>query len=164
MRLDQSPLVYRFLGVLPYAYDERGQIYYLLGQEWSGHKEDPYLWGSFGGKPEENDLTLYHGAARECYEESMGFLGEKKEILEKLLQTEKMYHTKKMVSFHIEISYDPRMPQLYQKVYDYSQKCLYYCQDGWFEKCRIDWWTPEEIVERKKEMRPKFWKFFRKMI
>ena len=56
-----NPLSFRYLGVLPYSYNERGEFVILLGQE-KGNKNAPdeYKWGSFGGGPEKKDKEPRH--------------------------------------------------------------------------------------------------------
>jgi len=157
--MEQSPMHYRFLGVLPYAYDDNGELHYLLGEESADHEEDAYLWGTFGGSPDQTDLTLYHGAARECYEESIGFLGSAEEILEKLLQTDKIYVTTTAVIFGLKVEYNVNLPKTYQEVYNYCQKCISRCPEGWFEKSAIAWFTQTDILEKELQMRPKFAEF-----
>lgn len=155
---------YRFLGVLPYTYTPNNKLVFLLGQEWPGHTEDAYFWGTFGGGPEKEDLSLYHGAARECYEESMGFLGTQGEILERILRAPFVLKESQVIIFPMFIEYDSKLPQLYNRVYEYAQKCVKSCPEGWLEKLEIAWWSPQEILNSSEQMRPAFNRFFKRRI
>lgn len=158
-----QPMQYRYLGVLPYAYTPDDKLVFLLGQESSEHTHDAYLWGAFGGGPEKEDLSLYHGAARECYEESMGFIGTQEEILESILKAAQIYADATAVIFPMRIAYDTKLPEVYHRVYDYAKKCIKSCPIGWLEKMEIGWWQPQEIIDSPQQMRPAFNRFFRKL-
>lgn len=62
-------MVRRAAYVLPLAKDAKGKSWVLLGKE--GYDG---LWSGFGGGL-ENEETFVQGAARECWEESLGLLG-----------------------------------------------------------------------------------------
>ncbi len=74
-----------FVGVLPYSVSPDGITYYLLGKEsYAENYKDSGKWSGFGGKLELTDVDIYDGMAREAYEESMGFIGERLEIYDKI--------------------------------------------------------------------------------
>jgi len=66
---------YKYIGFLPYSYDNDGKLLVLLGKQaiisdWS---ESGKL-SDFGGTPNKDESILY-SAVRECFEETMGILG-----------------------------------------------------------------------------------------
>lgn len=76
---------FKYAGVLPFSFGPTsGQLYFLLGQEqfkqdWEGST----TWADFGGGREGNE-TPKEAAAREFYQESMGFWGSQETILARL--------------------------------------------------------------------------------
>lgn len=147
-----------FVGVMPYALNDQGEMILLLGKEWPGHRKFSNLWGVFGGSLEKDDNSLKHGAARECYEESMGFLGTEEEIYKRLGQG---YHTPTSVVYPMNISLDTTLPALYKRVYQYCRRCsLRHCPSGFFEKSDIDWFHIESILETPDKFLSPFIRFF----
>lgn len=69
-------------GVLPYCI-QNGEVYFLLSKEGFGSAAN--TWCDFGGAKDPGE-TAVQTAARECWEESRGILGEEKTI-EKALYT-----------------------------------------------------------------------------
>jgi 8-oxo-dGTP pyrophosphatase MutT (NUDIX family) len=70
---------YKAAGILPYAYDEEGKCYVLLGKEYRTERdrESPKpvfrsatVWSEFGGKVESSDKGIEDTAIREFDEES----------------------------------------------------------------------------------------------
>jgi len=165
------PLEYNFLGVIPYSRTDDGKLRFLLGQE---HPEkgwhDQLKWGSFGGSPETTDKTVYHGASREAMEEAMGFLGSPEEILTKIITKKVAYADSNTIMFPLKITYNAGLPKLYSDVYNYVYTCMKIdpkgvprvptCQKGYFEKVKIEWFTVNQIIRRRHEMRPSFYNFF----
>lgn len=70
-------------GVLPYWVNE-GVIYFLLSKEGFGSAKN--TWCDFGGAKDRGE-TLLDSAARECWEESRGILGDLKTIRKKISQS-----------------------------------------------------------------------------
>jgi hypothetical protein len=178
-----------FVGLIPYAYDTESRvdnIYYLLGREAceSGYS-DSGLWSGFGGGPESTDSDPLAGAAREAYEESMGFLGDPGTI-KSIISSAPLYldygnlmrythvspETPKARAYiaPLPIRYDPNLPDLYIRVYDYiaaaNPNSSYLSterwipkipgRDGWYEKVEVDWFTLDEILSESDQMRPAF--------
>ena len=82
-----SKLVY--VGVQPFAI-ANNQLFLLLGRERevSSTEDERGLWSDFGGGPDRDELNdPLRGATRECYEESMGLLGNKEEIRQGIIST-----------------------------------------------------------------------------
>jgi len=71
-------------GVLPFYFDEKKkQIYYIIARESHTHPNAANEFSDFGGAKEANESKL-DTAARECYEESMGFFGNHQHIKKKI--------------------------------------------------------------------------------
>lgn len=71
-------------GVLPYYINKHGEAYFLLGREYSYGKSNG-TWADFGGSPDAGETQL-QTAARECWEESRGILGDQPTI-EKMISS-----------------------------------------------------------------------------
>lgn len=180
---------YKFVGCLIYSFNEKGEEVFLLGQE---HPEvgwpDQLKWGMFGGSPESTDQTVWHGAARECYEETSGFIGSYNEILSNLLEIKEIYefegtptfnksggsydfsHSKGAGVFLYPLKYEASLEKKFKDVYEYNHQCMVIgkkgvpkipsCKKGLFEKIAIKWFTIPEIKSRKEELRRYTYPFF----
>lgn len=163
-----NPHQYKFLGVLPYAYDQNEIVIFLLGQErYHPNFPDSLLWGSFGGKPESRDKSIAHGASREAWEESMGFLGTQDEIYDILSESKSMFTSETAVTYLIPISYNLGITDLYERVYQYTlfsynSRCQ--IKKGFYEKVAIGWFYTHDILRHKDSMRPAFYRFFTKVV
>ncbi len=161
----------RYAGVLPYAI-HNGVRYYLIGKEhkergWSGSEK----WSDFGGDP-ENETPL-RGAAREFYEETMGFFGTITDIVALLKKGERQA-VPGGYTYLIKLKYDPLLPGMFQRVHRYFLQCasvhkykrgymsIPSCPSGLFEKTDIKWISEAELRRiatartRKVDYRPQF--------
>ncbi len=167
----------RHAGILPWMIDDTNTPIFLLGKEhlepgWSGSNK----WSEFGGKPERFDLDLYHSAAREGYEESMGILGSKHDIFERIRETEAFVGKSGgvivpyRVDTDIENMYEA-IPILFDRMYNYVTPCMKHsrrgrvnsCPVGLFEKVSIKWFTSDEILDER-DVLPIFRNFFESML
>lgn len=162
---------YKFVGCLIYSFNEKGEEVFLLGQE---HPEvgwpDQLKWGLFGGSPEASDQTVWHGAARECYEETSGFIASYDEILNKLLKIEEIYEFHGAGIFLYPLKYEASLEKKFRDVYEYNHQCMVTgkkgvpkipsCKEGLFEKIAIKWFTLEDIKLHKDELRRYTYPFF----
>ena len=87
-----------YVGVQPFAVakqkDGTNQLFLLLGRERevASTGEERGSWSDFGGGPDADELNdPLRGAIRECYEESMGLIGNKEEIREAIIATHQRY-------------------------------------------------------------------------
>jgi hypothetical protein len=72
-------------GILPYSYDQDGNLFFLLGKDNDGD------WSDFGGRCEFRDQNNpKNTASREFYEETLGSILNIKESLEKLNDCKKI--------------------------------------------------------------------------
>ena len=166
IKVRNDPMIYKYIGVLPYAINPiTHERVYLLGRE-----RDALLFGSFGGTPEPTDTSIYHTAARECYEESMGFLGSQDEIYKILKVTNTAYtEPNSAITFLMEVKYDANLPRLYHNVYQYTTSSsllpsVNAQSTGYYEKDEIGWFTRSDILRSKSIMRPTFYNFFTKSV
>ncbi len=67
-------------GVLPYCI-QNGEVYFLLSKE--GFGSDAHTWCDFGGGKDRGETAL-QTAARECWEESRGILGDQNAITQSI--------------------------------------------------------------------------------
>ena len=151
---------YKFAGVLPYSFRNDGKLVIVLGRErrvpgWS----DSHRWSDFAGRrePGENPVRT---AARECYEESMGFLGTEDDISRRLTYDLCITITKnhRLIGyiFLMEIDYQENLPSQYGWVYQYMTQCMRRgrdgvmevpgCPDGLFEKDKMGYFTLERLM------------------
>lgn len=159
-------------GVLPITPDHQRV---LIGREpvikdWvaSGH------WADFGGGTEPGDEDLAHTAAREAYEESMGFLGTIDEIRQRIATSTidvsdvvaeghpNLYYRTYLVIYE----YQPEGPTLFERFFQYLKPCMQppkypprenplrfipSCPPGWTEKTAIRWVTKTELKRLRKK-------------
>lgn len=158
-----------YVGVLPYAI-HNGKTMYLIGKEhaeagWNGSKK----WSDFGGDPDGE--TSLKGAAREFYEETMGFFGTISELT-KRLKTSPVIKTFGSCTYLLELEYDPLIPKIYERVHRYFLQCatrdrhrkgymsIPSCPEGLFEKTDIRWISETQLraamKKRSKQYRPEF--------
>nr|QBK90067.1 MAG: NUDIX hydrolase [Pithovirus LCPAC101] len=161
----------RHIGVLPYTYTQDGQLLFILGKE---HYETDWKsalkYGPFGGGPERIDKSAQAGASRECYEESMGMFGRIQDIYNSILKAGIVYRSKKAIIYPMGISYDPFLPKKYADVYGYFSSCMKEtrtqkpyiptCPDGYLEKISVDYFTVNDIIEKRGYMRKEWYDFF----
>ena len=80
-------------GILPIVIKD-GDLYFLFSRE-SMYRNKTEDWRDFGGTPEKKETTK-ETAIREGWEESMGFLGDKKNI-KQLIKNHTVYISKKKI-------------------------------------------------------------------
>lgn len=147
-----------YVGVIPYALDPvDNQHYILLGKEHSQHDwYDQNKWAHFAGGMEVTDPNLKMASARECYEESMGFLGSLDEIYNQLDDNYCLKYDN-VCAYLLPIEYNPQLPILYKNVHGYLTRCtishptkpgydyLPSCPEGFFEKTDIGWFSTQQL-------------------
>lgn len=120
----------------------RNHKYLLLGREAHNH-----LWCGFGGGLEQNE-SYEDALGRECWEESLGLLGEPDEIISKarLITPKtcvKQYYTMNM-------KYNKELPSIYKKVYDFILKCgKNKLESHCSEKDMIQWFRVDKLMNEK---------------
>lgn len=148
-----------YVGVIVYSYDNCGQLIFLLGRESMGPEAG--RWSDFGGAAKSNNI--HAEAAREFYEETMGFLGEQQDIYN-MIATQSPVKVSGGHVFFLKANYDASwqlIQTLFSRFYNYGAKHCRMCSEGWFEKSDIQWFTMDEILDRSNtHIRP----YFRKII
>ncbi len=164
-------------GILPVARMGKNRVMFLLGREqvfegWKGSGK----YADFGGKRDKGENPL-ECAAREGYEEGMGFLGSKSDLRKKVnpssadyidafVDPERLEH---FVVF-MRVYYNKYLPNLFRDVFEYFVNCskkmdagkyvIESCPEGFLEKDEIRWFGYRELkdmVERKDDrLRPYF--------
>lgn len=164
-------------GIMPVAKAGKGKVMFLLGREqnfvgWKGSGK----YADFGGGIEKNENVI-ECAAREGYEESMGFLGSREEIREKVNPKSKDFvgvfvhpERKEHMLFVVKMYYNKYMPKVFDDVFKYVTRCgkkldegkyvIDGCPEGFMEKDEVRWFSFNELkdmVEREdKRLRPFF--------
>ncbi len=135
----------------------------FLGEETKFTRSE---FSPFGGTPEDDDGDIFHAAARECYEESMGFLGSKEEILNMRIQHNVGYRDDFAIIFTIHIKYDDKLSKLFRDIYKYTMEGaqMRNYREGYYEKTGLRWFTAQEIIDNKNIIRPIFYNFFQNVI
>ena len=141
-------------GILPMS-KFNNTIYVLCGREqiingWEGSGK----WCGFGGHKEQNE-TNRRCAARECYEETMGFIGTQNELFSQLNTKHQNFigtmQSGTYMCYYIMIPYDEKLPEIYRNVYKYMEQCNAISSDtlsnGCFEKPFIRWYKLSELLK-----------------
>ena len=149
-------------GVLPVARAGKGSVMFLLGREqmfkgWKGSGK----YADFGGGIDKGENVL-ECAAREGYEESMGFLGSKEDIRKKVVPGSEGFidgfihpaGSEHMV-IAIKIYYNKYMPSVFKDVFEYITRCakkipegkyvIKSCPEGYLEKDEVRWFGYDEL-------------------
>jgi len=115
--------------------DTGEEMMVLLGRERSNRK-----WSGFGGGLERGESTA-QGAAREAWEESLGYLGKATEIKPHLVllgEVKETAHT----YYSLPIAYDEKLPEYYHMTYDFIRTCgKSKLQKHCSEKIQVVWVT-----------------------
>lgn len=153
-------------GILPTTLYQ-GQLYFLFGKE-NRYEDSASGFSDFGGGTDNTESYL-QTAIREGTEELTGFLGNQKELREKLTRygnypidhQSEGFHNYRMFIFPMK--YDPALPYYYNNNQKFLQRKLeprVIQKSKIFEKEEIRWIPISEL----KKMRPKFRCYFRHMI
>lgn len=103
--------------VVPVAEND-GKMMVLLGQETYNRK-----WSGFGGGLEQGE-TPVQGATREAWEESLGFLGERKNIQPRLVHIGQCESRTTVHNYYtLPVDYDPKLPYYYRLAYEFILHC-----------------------------------------
>lgn len=145
-------------GILPICL-RTGTVYILLGKERYDGK-----WSDFGGSKNPGE-TFIKTALREGEEELNGILGTGRYLsdLVKNNYIAKIDNGDNYCSFVFKIKYDNKLPTYFNNNNIFIERKLknivensYDKHDGLFEKCKIKWFTIEEIEKDYTIFRPHF--------
>jgi len=152
----------RYAGVLPYAFDEYGEVWLLLGQEREcRNAHTSRRWSDFGGML-DNDPPM-HAAAREAYEESMGLLGGPGDLIKHISHRESIRGAHGQgVHYCLEMQLDRTLPIIFERFYRYacdsaerSRAELPGASAGMWEKIAMEW-IPLRTIEKSCALRREF--------
>jgi len=134
----------------------KNKLYFLFGKE-NPLEDNAKGWSDFGGGV-ENGETPYKTALREGGEELTGFLGDGKEI-EKLIRKNGGFYKLINKSYHVHmffLDYDENLPKYYNENHRFLWNRLdnnLLSKTKLFEKIEIDWFSIDDMKNRKKEFR-----------
>lgn len=148
--------------ILPVAI-VNNKLYFLFGKE-NPFEDSSKGWSDFGGGAEKNETPI-QTALREGSEEMTGFLGDAKKIQQRIRKSRGTYdfeHNK----YHVHIflmDYDKELPEYYNDNHAFlwermDSKLLN--DTKLFEKMEIDWFSEEDLVNRRAEFR----NFYREIV
>lgn len=133
-------------GILPVA-KYQNKVYFLFGEEC-------YLaldggWSDFGGAVEDNE-SIFDGAIREGYEETLGFFGNQSELKD-LINNNLIscIESDNYKSYMFQIDYCNKLPFYYNRNFNYVSKNIKNIigQNGYYEKKKIKWIDFYELEE-----------------
>lgn len=136
-------------GILPITL-YKNDLYLLFSKEYKNHKGH-VDWRDFGGTPENNE-TPKKTAIREGWEESSGFLGNKKDIKNLIENNLVSKVTNKGYTVYIVlIDYDKNLPAKFRKHFlnMYKKDKSKINKNGYYEKSHLKW---IKVSELKKNM------------
>ena len=156
-------------GILPVAI-HNNKFYFLFSRE-VYHKneddnDDTNRWSDFGGEKEKNETDKETGL-REGFEESGGFIGNKKKLnylIEKNCVTTINCH--KYKSFIIMIDYDNTLPNRFENDFNNIKKLNpeKICKDGLYEKDKLKWIEFSELKSYNNYFRKHYRRVINKII
>ena len=143
-------------GILPVSYKNK-KLFFLFSRETIDGNDDPGKWSDFGGGKEKKETPL-QTAIREGWEESAGFLGEKKDI-KNLIKNHKIEHIgyNGYTTYIVEIPFDKNLPKEFQKHYKKVKKThphLISQPNGLFEKDKLMWLPYNKLKSNLHRFRP----------
>jgi hypothetical protein len=132
-----------FGGVLPFAYNSRGQLFFLLGRENFGR--DAGCWSGFAGRMEAADGgDVLATASREGSEESSGLLGSPAELRMFLGSKAVPYHVENGVHYLLPFQFNAYLPVMFSGV-QAAIRSSGRPNTHFLEKNVIAWFSPEEL-------------------
>ena len=125
------------------------KLYFLFGKE-SKKEKSAKGWSDFGGGCESTE-TPYETALREGFEESSGFLNPKELVKKGVF---KLVHNTYNV-FIVKLEYDSQLPIYFNRMHKFIEHKMPKLLDTvLFEKQEMQWFSIDEMIERRSEFRP----------
>ena len=144
-------------GILPVTVF-KGTIFFLLGKEYKNN-----YWCDFGGSSNNFEST-FKTAIREGYEELDGFLGDKKELENRVYNNLiKQCFTKRYTTFLFNVDYEEinNLPYYFNNHRNFiNRELTYEKKEGLFEKSEVKLFTKKELIRDINDIRP----FYREII
>jgi len=155
-------------GILPIA-KHNGEIYLLFSRERIIHSKDRDRgkWSDFGGAKDKNESQL-RTAIRECFEESSGILGNKRDI-ENLTNNHLVgkIKTKTYSIWIVEVEYYPEIVHVFESHFKNGLKhdlSSVKAQNGLYEKDKLKWIKLSQLNKKSHLFRPWYKKFLPKIV
>ena len=151
-------------GILPVSVHDNN-IYVLLSRDYINSKHGG-KWSDFGGSREGTE-TYFQTAVREGWEESDGFLGNKKQI-SKLIRNNfiKTITIGGYRTYLVYIPYDKTLPDRFRKKFLHVKKThpekIY--KHGYYEKDMLKWVQFEDLQNFKQHTRHWYKKFITNLV
>jgi len=125
----------------------KGKLHFLFGLE--NEKDDSPGWADFGGGCESKE-TPYQTALREGYEETSGFLKPKELVKHGVFKiVNGTYHL-----FIVKYEYDESIVKYFNRMHEFVKKNKpELLKTVLFEKQKIEWFSINDMIRRKKEFR-----------
>tara|TARA_B100001093_G_scaffold519549_1_gene609070 strand:- start:1816 stop:2304 length:489 start_codon:yes stop_codon:yes gene_type:complete len=154
-------------GILPFTI-YKNKYLFLMGREFrtNPNNKDNGLWSDFGGASDK-DETYKETAIREGFEETEGFIGNKKDI-EKLIKNNTITEItiNKYKTYIVYIDYDNNIVSKYRdnflRVEKNNPELL--CKNGSYEKDMIKWMDVKYLKKNKNKFRVWYKPFVYKII
>ena len=153
-------------GILPLA-SYKGKLYFLFSRETKDKSyKDSGLWSDFGGSSEKGE-GFFDTAVRECWEESMGIMGTKKDIKRILNKfTDSTVEINGYKTYIVIMKYNK---DIIKKFDDHYKKALKtnknnIGKNGLYEKDMIQWFTIDSLKKNINDFRPWYRAAIRKLI
>jgi len=134
----------------------KNKLYFLFGKE-NPMEDSAKGWSDFGGRVDRGETPM-SAALREGGEELTGFLGDDKELKERIRKSGGTYNlthnTYHVHMFYME--YDENLPKYYNQNHDFLWKRMdkqVLNDTKLFEKIKIGWFSLEEMQARRSEFR-----------
>lgn len=167
---------YKGAGILPYSFNKKGQLVFLLGMEnYIPLNNKSLKFSDFGGGRKDNEYPI-DTALREFDEESVGAIEDKDIIKINLLSSYKVIRGN-YYQFVIKIEYCDKIVKTYNRIRKKLSSCMKMnvvnsnnkldikhsitsCPDGFLEKKEFRWFTVSEILKNEDLFRDDFYKTF----
>tara|TARA_Y100000996_G_C22508157_1_gene637298 strand:- start:682 stop:1155 length:474 start_codon:yes stop_codon:yes gene_type:complete len=147
-------------GILPFAF-HKGDVYFLFSREHDKNSNNGRGWSDFGGKKEGNEKYI-ETAAREGWEESSGFLGNKTTVKNLVKQNYGYIDIGGYRTYLVEIPYSEKLPKKFRKDFLAKKKSRpdLICKWGLFEKDMLKWVRADKLTT----FYPNFRRFYKKIV
>lgn len=150
------------VSVLPVAI-HKNKLYFLFGKE-KTVEHGICGYSDFGGG-QENE-SIFEGAIREGCEELTGFLGNKKQLKQRIKKAGGVYKVNHNDSYYSHIflmDYDENLPMYYNNNHHFlwdKMNNSHLSNTKLFEKIEIEWFTIKDMKKRRNQFRP----FYREIV
>lgn len=147
-------------GVLIYSYDPGGDVTFLLGEDYKNKYSD------FGGRCDVRDTNHIHTASREFYEETCGVIMDVHCASHKIQKSPIIHSVSYMGNpYYMYVLYVPYCNE-YVHEFQTVRKYINFkkIEKRFKEKISLKWFTIQDILDDKEQMRQIFLKTFVKNI